>query len=56
MATLNKDTISAWQEGVTMFQEKDYDGAIYVLKKIPEEHQTAKVRTAREECQNGLYS
>ena len=43
MATLGRDTISAWQEGVTMFHDKDFDGAIFVLNNIPEENQTAKV-------------
>ena len=44
MASLNKDTISTWQEGVTKFLEKDYNGAVAVLTSIPEENQTAKVR------------
>ena len=43
MASLNKDTISTWQDGVTKFQEKDYSGAVSALWSIPDDHQTAKV-------------
>ena len=43
MASLNKDTISTWQDGVTKFQEKDYSGACSALWSIPDDHQTAKV-------------